>query len=175
MNTIAKRMGVTGPALYRYFAGRDDLPAEPVRDAWHDLADAVEAAAAAGEGAVPADRVRAFGEAFRTGGVTQPHRYLLLSVLPRPPSPPPGAADESTLDGQLRAWARSRGEGDAPPAVLLTGLRAFTRLHGVLSLEVTGRFGPMGLDPALLYRAEVESLILGDSGVRGFTRLSGPG
>jgi hypothetical protein len=68
-----------------------------------------------------------------------------------------------------------RGEGDVPPAVLLTGLRAFTRLHGVLSLEVSGQFGPMGIDPALLYRAEVESLILGDSGVRGSTRLSGPG
>ncbi|XVS68398.1 hypothetical protein ACQPYE_37155 [Actinosynnema sp. CA-299493] len=62
-----------------------------------------------------------------------------------------------------------------PPAVLLTGVRAFTRPHGVLSLEVSGRFGPRGTDPALLYRAEVESLILGDSGVRGSTRLSGPG
>ncbi|PSL54654.1 hypothetical protein B0I31_106170 [Saccharothrix carnea] len=72
------------------------------------------------------------------------------------------------------AWAGGLARrGGSPPAVLLTGLRAFSRLHGVLNLEVTDQFGPMG--PALLYRAEVESLILGDSGVRGSTRLSGPG
>ncbi|ONI83850.1 TetR family transcriptional regulator [Saccharothrix sp. ALI-22-I] len=203
VNAIAKRMGVTGPALYRYFKGRDDLLNDLVRDAWHDLADTVEAAVAASEGAEPPDRVRAFGEAFRSWGVGQPHRYMLLfgtplpgyqapddtlmaahrtmsaflSVLPHEGAAPGRAtAEPSTLDAQLVAWADSRGEGDVPPAVLLTGLRGFTRLHGVLSLEVTGQFGPMGIDPALLYRAEVESLLLVDSEeVRGSTRLSGPG
>lgn len=197
LNAIAKRMGVTGPALYRYFKGRDDLVTELIRDAWHDLADTAEASVTSSDGADPADRVRAFGEAFRSWAIAQPHRYLLLfgtplpgyhapvdtivaahrtmsallSVLPRARS----GDVESALDEQLRAWARSRGEGDVPPAVLLTGMRAFTRLHGVLSLEVSGQFGPMGIDPALLYRAEVESLILGESGTRGSTRLSGPG
>lgn len=197
VNAIAKRMGVTGPALYRYFKGRDDLLNELVRDAWHDLADAVEAGVAASAGAEPPDRVRAFGEAFRSWAVAQPHRYLLLFGTPLPGyhAPPdtvtaahrtmsaflgvlPRAGNttgESTLDGQLAAWADSRGEGDVPPAALLTGLRGFTRLHGVLSLEVSGQFGPMGIDPALLYRAEVESLILGDSEALGSTRLSGPG
>jgi AcrR family transcriptional regulator len=197
VNAIAKRMGVTGPALYRYFKGRDDLLNELVRDAWHDLADAVEATVAASEGAEPPDRVRAFGAGFRSWAIAQPHRYLLLFGPPLPgyhaPAdtimaahrtmgaflsvlPHEGAtAGSSTLDAQLAAWADARGEGDLPPAVLLTGLRGFTRLHGVLSLEVSGRFGPMGIDPALLYRAEVESLILGDSEARGSTRLSGPG
>jgi AcrR family transcriptional regulator len=199
VNAIAKRMGVTGPALYRYFKGRDDLLNDLVRDAWHDLADAVEAAVAASEGAEPPDRVRAFGEGFRSWAIAQPHRYLLLfgtpvpgyqapedtimaahrtmsaflSVLPREGGPRQDAT--TGLDAQLVAWAGSRGEGYAPPAVLLTGLRGFTRLHGVLSLEVSGQFGPMGVDPALLYRAEVESLILGDSEARGSTSVSGPG
>jgi AcrR family transcriptional regulator len=197
VNAIAKRMGVTGPALYRYFKGRDDLLNDLVRDAWHDLADAVEASVAASEGTPAPDRLRAFAEVFRSWGVTQPHRYLLLFGTPLPGYHAPqdtvlmahrtmsallgvlphegATTGSSTLDDQLVAWAGSRGEGDVPPAVLLTGLRAFTRLHGVLSLEVSGQFGPMGIDPALLYRAEVESLILGDSEVRGSTRLSGPG
>ncbi len=198
VNAIAKRMGVTGPALYRYFKGRDDLLNDLVRDAWHDLADTVEGSVAATSGTPPAERFRAFAEAFRAWGVTQPHRYLLLFGTPLPgyhappdtimaahrtmsallgvlPHEGEATSGSSTLDAQLVAWAGSRGEGEVPPAVLLTGLRAFSRLHGVLSLEVTGQFGPMGIDPALLYRAEVESLILGDSGVRGSTRLSGPG
>ena len=134
---------------------------------------------------------------LRSWGVIQPHRYLLLFGTPLPgyhapqdavlmahrttsallsvlPHEGSATAGSSTLDAQLVGW-RARGEGDVPLAVLLTGPRAFTRLHGVLSLEVSGQFGPMGIDPALLYRAEVESLILGDSGVRGSTRLSGPG
>ncbi|MFJ6675203.1 TetR/AcrR family transcriptional regulator [Actinosynnema sp. NPDC091369] len=198
VNAIAKRMGVTGPALYRYFKGRDDLLNDLIRDAWHDLAVAVEAAVAASTDASPPDRVRAFAGAFRTWAVTEPHRYLLLFGTPLPgyhapedtallahrtmsallgilPHGDGAAAGPSTLDDQLVAWAGSRGEGNVPPAVLLTAMRAFTRLHGVLSLEVSGQFGPMGFDPALLYRAEVESLILGDSEARGSTRLSGPG
>jgi AcrR family transcriptional regulator len=198
VNAIAKRMGVTGPALYRYFKGRDELLNDLIRDAWHDLAVAVEAAVAASTDASPPDRVRAFAGAFRTWAVTEPHRYLLLFGTPLPgyhapadtmllahrtmsallavlPHGDEAAAGPSTLDDQLVAWAGSRGEGNVPPAVLLTAMRAFTRLHGVLSLEVSGQFGPMGVDPALLYRAEVESLILGDSEARGSTRLSGPG
>ncbi|WP_081915366.1 TetR/AcrR family transcriptional regulator [Saccharothrix sp. NRRL B-16314] len=219
VNAIAKRMGVTGPALYRYFKGRDDLLNDLVRDAWHDLADAVEAAVSASEGADPPDRVRAFAAGFRSWAIAQPHRYLLLLGTPLPGyqapedtimaahrtmsaflavlptgalaagAPPAGAQSTGALatgeppredataglDAQLVAWAGSRGEGTVPPAVLLAGLRGFTRLHGVLSLEVAGQFGPMGIDPALLYRAEVESLILGDSDVRGSTSVSGPG
>jgi AcrR family transcriptional regulator len=204
VNAIAKRMGVTGPALYRYFNGRDELLNDLVRDAWHDLADTVEAEVAASEGASPPDRVRAFAAVFRTWAITQPHRYLLLFGTPLPgyhapedtalvahrtmsallrvlPHEDPHedahatTTRPSTLDAQLVAWGSGLGEGELPPAVLLTGLRAFSRLHGVLSLEVSGQFGPMGVDPALLYRAEVESLILGDSEARGSTRLSGPG
>ncbi|MBZ4321071.1 TetR/AcrR family transcriptional regulator, partial [Streptomyces huiliensis] len=50
LNAIAKRMGLSGPALYRYFAGRDELITELVRDAYRSLADTVHAASAAGAG-----------------------------------------------------------------------------------------------------------------------------
>lgn len=32
-------------------------------------------------------------------------------------------------------------------------------MHGVLSLEVEGHFDMMGIDPALLFKAEVDALI----------------
>ena len=38
VNAIAKELGVSGPALYRYFTNRDELLAELVVDAYHDLA-----------------------------------------------------------------------------------------------------------------------------------------
>ncbi|MEU7530762.1 TetR/AcrR family transcriptional regulator [Saccharothrix sp. NPDC042600] len=190
VNAIAKRMGVTGPALYRYFKNRDDLLNDLVRDAWSDLADQVEAAVEGTAGRPHRYRVHSFADAFRAWALAQPHRYLLLfgtplpgyhaphdtialahrtmsaflSVLDEasaalPPVDRSWQAADSPFARQLQEWAAARGEGGLHPTVLLTGLRAFTRLHGVLSLEVAGQFGPMGFDPALLYRAEVESLL----------------
>ena len=42
LNAIAKELGVSGPALYRYFAGRDELLTELVADAYDDLGAALE-------------------------------------------------------------------------------------------------------------------------------------
>ncbi|MFI9814897.1 TetR/AcrR family transcriptional regulator [Saccharothrix variisporea] len=225
VNAIAKRMGITGPALYRYFKNRDDLLTDLIRDAWRDLAEQMEATDSATQGRPRRERVHALANAFRTYALREPHRYLLLFGTPLPgyhapedtaalahrtmsallgvlaegpqghthidwswkaadAAPDAGATGEvgaggevsggsevgggsgavpsgagSALDGQLAAWASGMGEEALPPAVLLTGLRAFTRLHGVVSLEVSGQFGPMGFDPALLYHAEVESLL----------------
>ncbi|MET1074311.1 MAG: TetR/AcrR family transcriptional regulator, partial [Umezawaea sp.] len=43
LKAIAKKMGMTAPALYRYFASRDELLTELVLTAYSDLAGIVEA------------------------------------------------------------------------------------------------------------------------------------
>jgi hypothetical protein len=51
-------------------------------------------------------------------------------------------------------WPRPIASGRSPiPTV------AWTRLHGVVSLEIEGSFAPMGVDPALLYASEVDQLV----------------
>ena len=55
LNAIARRMGLSGPALYRYFASRDELITELVLDAYRDLAGTCRAAASAEHG--PAARL----------------------------------------------------------------------------------------------------------------------
>lgn len=70
------------------------------------------------------------------------------------------AGKAGTLDRQLERWARNRpGGSHLPPAVLQLGVLAWTRLHGVVSLEIEGVFAAMDLDPALLYQNEVDHLI----------------
>ncbi|MCP2165492.1 TetR/AcrR family transcriptional regulator [Goodfellowiella coeruleoviolacea] len=197
VNAIAKRMGLTGPALYRYFASRDDLLTELIRDAYRDLAESLEAAGRASQRRQPAARVRAVTAAFREWALAAPHRYLLLfgtpvpgyaappdtveaanrsmvaildafSALPTPPAPAEAGPAEATdradaadpLDRQLADLARRR-DLAVTPEQFRRGLLAWTRLHGVLSLEVQNQFAPMGVDPALVYRAEVETLIAG--------------
>ncbi|MDQ7903432.1 TetR/AcrR family transcriptional regulator [Phytohabitans sp. ZYX-F-186] len=182
LNAIGKELGMTGPALYRYFDGRDGLLTELISDGYHDLADAVEAAGEAAAGAEPADRIRALARAFRNWAIAQPHRYLLLFGTPVPGYQAPAHTIEAAtrtlqaflepiaalgpgsraavLEEQLAAGLADRSP-DHPWSgpVLRLGVSGWTRMHGVVSLEVEGHFGPMGFDPGLLFEAEIESLI----------------
>ncbi|MGP4015478.1 TetR/AcrR family transcriptional regulator [Saccharopolyspora sp. 5N708] len=184
LNAIAKRMGITGPALYRYFANRDALLTELVVDAYRDLGDELEDAARTHRHQAPATRFRELAARFRSWGLRQPHRYLLLFGTPVPGFRAPeltfGLADRAirpilealaelapdelpaqrcALEQQLAQWRELRGAPLLPPAVLQRGLQAWSRLHGMVSLEVQGQFVGMGIDPAPLFDAEVESVI----------------
>ena len=66
----------------------------------------------------------------------------------------------SALDAQLAPRAQHTAQRVSGP-VLRRGLVWWTRLHGLLSLEVAGHFGAMGFDPALLYDTEVDALLDG--------------
>ncbi|GAA4169541.1 TetR/AcrR family transcriptional regulator [Phytohabitans flavus] len=182
LNAIGKELGMSGPALYRYFAGRDDLLTELISDGYNDLANAVEAAGAAAAGAEPADRIRALTRAFREWALAQPHRYLLLFGTPVPGYEAPAHTTQAAtrtlgaflepiaalhpgsraavLEGQFEAGLADR-DPDHPWSgpVLRLGVTGWTRMHGVVSLEVEGHFTQMGFDPGLLFEAEVESLI----------------
>ncbi|MEC4015495.1 TetR/AcrR family transcriptional regulator [Streptomyces sp. H27-D2] len=85
LTRIAKDLGMSGPALYRYFAGRDDLISALIRDAYDDLATAVgHAAEACPAGRSPRERLRALAGAYRSWAVESPHRYLLIAGTPLP-------------------------------------------------------------------------------------------
>lgn len=182
LNAIGKELGMSGPALYRYFAGRDELLTELISDGYHDLADAVEAAGEAAAGAEPADRIRALTRAYREWALAQPHRYLLLFGTPVPGYSAPAHTVEAasrTLSAFLEPIAALSPDSRAAALedqfaaslagrdpkhtwsgpVLRIGVTGWTRMHGVVSLEVEGHFTLMGFDPGLLFEAEIESLI----------------
>ncbi|MEW9516438.1 TetR/AcrR family transcriptional regulator [Streptomyces tubercidicus] len=83
LTRIAKDMGLSGPALYRYFAGRDDLLSELIRDAYDEAAQAVEQAAATPDGDARA-ALHALADVYLGWAVAQPHRYLLIQGAPLP-------------------------------------------------------------------------------------------
>ncbi|MFE2911981.1 TetR/AcrR family transcriptional regulator [Kitasatospora indigofera] len=175
LNAIAKQMGMSGPALYRYFGSRDDLITELVREAYRSLADTLSAAAAAG-----AD-LAGLAHALRDWALADPQRYFLVYGTPVPNYHAPEdttavsveimtilvdacaalapAGPLTPFDAHLadhRDWA---GDHPAPPAALRRFLAFWTRLHGVLSLELAGHFTGMGFDPALLFAAELDDLL----------------
>ncbi|MFI6444898.1 TetR/AcrR family transcriptional regulator [Kitasatospora sp. NPDC050543] len=174
LNAIAKQMGMSGPALYRYFANRDQLITELVKDAYRSLADTFAARTEAGTD------LEGLAQALRRWALDDPQRYFLVYGTPVPGYEAPEdttriaaeimahlldacaagqpPATPRPLDSHLaenRAWA---GEHPAPSSVLRRALTFWTRLHGVLSLELAGHFTGMGFDPAELYIDEVRAL-----------------
>src|SRR3954447_25933207 len=63
LNAIAKQMGMSGPALYRYFASRDELLAALIADGYGEITRAVEEAASGG--GEPEERLAAVAGAYR--------------------------------------------------------------------------------------------------------------
>jgi AcrR family transcriptional regulator len=180
LNAIAKQLGMSGPALYRYFASRDELITALIRDAYRSIADAVRAAYDDG-----AD-LAGLAHVIRDWARGDPQRYFLIYGTPVPGYHAPddttaisfevmavlieacGALGEggpetpfdTHLDGH-RAWA---GGHPAPPAVLHRALSFWTRLHGVLSLELAGHFAGMRFDPDPLLDEEIAGLAPGGRG-----------
>ncbi|MDN4640498.1 TetR/AcrR family transcriptional regulator [Agreia sp. PsM10] len=68
------------------------------------------------------------------------------------------AHTEPALDTALQAWAERSQLAQYPRSVLLLGLTAWTRLHGIMSLELGGHLPATGIDAGLLYAAEVASI-----------------
>ncbi|MFI9640508.1 TetR/AcrR family transcriptional regulator [Micromonospora sp. NPDC051925] len=154
LKAIAKQMGITAPALYRYFASRDDLLTELILAAYRDLAHVVEAAA--GTGGSPRDRLTAIATAIRDWARRDPHRYLLLYGTPVPGYAAP--AEATDLARRIFAPVQDAFSYDHDQS-MRRSLTFWTRVHGVISLEVAGHFTGMPFDPADLFAAEVRSTL----------------
>jgi AcrR family transcriptional regulator len=175
LNAIAKQMGMSGPALYRYFASRDELITELIRDAYRGLADTVRAAFESGTDLV------GLGHVIREWARSDPHRYFLIYGTPVPgyhapedttaiisevmavlidaagaPSTDEPATPFDTHLEDHRDWADGQ---QATVPTLHRALSFWTRLHGVLSLELAGHFTGMKFDPELLVTDELDLLL----------------
>lgn len=180
---IGKQLGASGPAMYRYFKSRDELLTELVIDAYHDLAGALAAAARGVTGQTPRGRLAALGHAYRVWALAQPHRYRLLFGPPLPGYDAHAkrlvdaswagmdlllhVLDESRCHGaeatpqplasQLAAWAEPHHPG-VDPATALRAVRTWSRLHGIVSLEIAGNFASMGINPDQIFETELAAL-----------------
>ncbi|GLZ37174.1 TetR/AcrR family transcriptional regulator [Actinokineospora sp. NBRC 105648] len=189
LNAIAKQVGMSGPALYRYFASRDDLITALIRDAYRSLADTVRAAFDSGTDLLGLAGV------IREWARDDPQRYFLIYGTPVPGyhapdditaisfevmavlleacGAPPADTRTTPFDAHLRDHRTWAFDHPAPAPTLHRALSFWTRLHGVLSLELAGHFTGMEFDPELLIAEELDTLPHGDRGLDPADRVSG--
>jgi AcrR family transcriptional regulator len=101
---IARVMGMTPPALYRYFADRDELLTELITDAYDNLGNRI---AASRDEAPESDifgRWHAAAESYRSWARQEPEQFALILGMPVPGY----AADEEgpTTEAAKRAMAQ---------------------------------------------------------------------
>jgi AcrR family transcriptional regulator len=81
---IARDMGMTAPALYRYFADRDELLSALMVDGFQEMSDALASALDSAPADDLAGRIRAVAVAYRRFAKADPSRFSLLFGLPNP-------------------------------------------------------------------------------------------
>jgi AcrR family transcriptional regulator len=101
---IAREMGMTAPALYRYFADRDELLTALIADTYDELGAIVAAA----REKVPADdiwgRFLAVADAYRSWAKQEPVRFALILGMPVPGYNAP--EDGPTTEAAKRAMSQ---------------------------------------------------------------------
>ncbi|WP_167132815.1 TetR/AcrR family transcriptional regulator [Paramicrobacterium chengjingii] len=186
LNAIAKELGVSGPALYRYYANRDELLSSLVIDAYHDLRDAL-AAARGVHGDQCDGRINGLARAYRSWARDQPYRYELLFKPPLPGYDAHSAqiseAGRSVMgvvlamiSGRLSAESSDGDDGQAVGVLdgdevlrarsasspeFQLAVRVWSRLHGFVSLELGGAYAAMTVDADALF--DTELTVLADS------------
>jgi AcrR family transcriptional regulator len=102
---IAKEMGMTPPALYRYYADRDELLTDLIADGYRDLGRTVAAARETVDQDDVAGRWIVVGKAYRDWARSEPAQFALILGMPLPGyvAPEDGPTTDAAKDamGQL--------------------------------------------------------------------------
>ena len=188
---LARSMVMSAPAVYRYFPSRDALVAHLVTRCYQQLAAAMSQAATGG-GRSPRARVGLLAAAYRDWALRYRWRYgmlfgeqpggasgesprrtpldqsmaLLIDLLAdmHNGEPTDSGSGDRALDGQLRLWARAQERPGTAPRAATAAILIWTRVHGIVSLELAGVFGNHTIEAQRLIDQEIGNAIqsLGD-------------
>jgi AcrR family transcriptional regulator len=188
LRAIARELKITAPAIYNYFPDRDALVTALIIDAYTSFGDWQLAARDALPESQIIQRLAAIGTAYRQWALQYPQRYQLIFGTPIPgyEAPlmeilPAGARSLSALvsvidalraagklnaanfpkiqpgyEQQFEVWKNYAGEYDV--LSLSVAMIVWSRVHGLVSLEIGGSLPPFGVDGNALYQYEMASI-----------------
>jgi AcrR family transcriptional regulator len=186
---IARELNITAPAIYNYYPSRDDLVTELIIDAFKSLGDSQKAALMAISSDDHCNSLRAVARSYREWALQYPQRYQLIFGTPIPgyhapmDRTQPAAAyslsnlvdviEVTRLNGhlhvekeftfsdeklvQFQAWQQIGAHADVQSFSI--AVLVWSRVHGLVSLELGNQFPPFGPDPSFLYDYEIENFI----------------
>lgn len=191
LNGIARSMEMSTPALYRYFASRDDLITALIVDAFTDMAETLEDASRSASLLPVGRRLFTTLLAYREWALVHPVDFQLIYGNPIPGY---SAPDQITTPAAYRTFRvfleilfaayqqgllsplpeyqavspgfhialpppEIAGVGTWPLPVMMVGMIGWTRMHGIITLELYHHTTPLLDDPGAFYRFEMENLV----------------
>lgn len=193
LRAIARDMGMTAPAIYRYFPSLDALVFALAEDLYTELRETVDAARAGA--ADPGEQLAEMARAFRRWSLAHPAEFGLIFGNPVPgvasfegeclgpehaaarlgavflevfaefwkqrplPTPPEGDI-EAKLGPHLEPYHEHH-EVPLPVTAIYAYLSGWTRLYGLVALEVFGHLQWAVTDVEPLFELEIQSLLHG--------------
>ena len=187
LRAIARELKITAPAIYNYFPDRDALVTALIIDAYTSFGDWQLEARDSASTDDPRKKLEAIGLAYRHWAHTYPQRYQLIFGTPIPGYKPPAekvfpssarsisalfsVVEEIRVAGKLNVdafpsinekyrvyyelWRTYLGE--VHPQSLFAAMLIWSRVHGIVSLEIQGNLPPFGEQGDTLYRFELNS------------------
>jgi AcrR family transcriptional regulator len=188
LRAIARELKITAPAIYNYFPDRDALVTALIIDAFTSFGDWQIEARDSVSAEDHAGRMKAIGLAYRSWAHTFPQRYQLIFGTPIPGYVGPvekilpssarslsalvSVVEGLRLAGKLNVetfprvkaeyklsfemWKTHGGEADI--LSLSVAMVIWTRVHGIVSLEIQGNLPPFGARGDALYLYELASI-----------------
>jgi len=186
LRAIARELKITAPAIYNYFPDRDALVTALIIDAYASFGDYQLAARDSLPREQMRARLDAIGIAYRQWAIEFPQRYQLIFGTPIPGYAAPkmevmptaarslsalvSVVDDLRIASLLgvenfpavqpefkqhfEAWKTYA--GDYALSSLSLSMLIWSRVHGLVSLELAGNIPPHGVDGAALYRYELD-------------------
>jgi AcrR family transcriptional regulator len=188
LRAIARKLNITAPAIYNYFPDRDALVTQLIIDAYTSFGDSQIEARDALPPEDMVGRMRAVGVAYRTWAHEFPQRYQLIFGTPIPgynaplmevlPSAARSLSASVSVIEQLRvagklnvtSFPQVKAEyresfevwkgygGDVDILSLSVAMVVWSRVHGIVSLEIAGNLPPFGPTGDDLYLHELNSI-----------------
>lgn len=188
LRAIARELKISAPAIYNYFPDRDALVTALIIDAFTSFGDSQLTARDSVPVEDLVGRFKAIGVAYRQWAHTYPQRYQLIFGTPIPGYQypvqqvfPSSARSIMALFSVVESF-RANGKltvdkfpmvkkehqaefdlwktqiGDVHPLSHFVAMVIWSRVHGIVSLEIQGNLPPFGKKGDELYLFELESI-----------------
>jgi AcrR family transcriptional regulator len=193
LRAIAREMGMTAPAIYRYFPSLDALVVVLTEDLYDELRETIEAARSDGNAVEPIHDIVAMSRAFRGWCVSHPAEFGLMFGSPvpgvssfeeecigpdhagarfgapfleaftrqwraRPFTTPPAQLITERLGPYLAPYRETFGD-EVPVEVIYAYLSGWTRLYGLVAMEVFGHLRWAVTDVEPLFEVELAAFV----------------
>ncbi|MHA3685021.1 TetR/AcrR family transcriptional regulator [Leucobacter sp. HY1908] len=140
LGAVARAAGIRTPSLYKHFAGLADLEHALISRAFFHLAAALDDATTretAGEpgGEPEPDLLAKFAQAYRAYAAAHPQLYRLMTERSLDRDLLEAGAEAAAMSALLKFFGESHASHDRARA-------AWAAAHGLVSLELAGRFPP---------------------------------